>query len=162
GSHNGTYVNGTQVLAADLKDGDQIRAGHTILRIEVQSALASPHATINVPTGDRGAAAAMPQIPGFLLARELGRGAMGATYLGHRVDDQPKYAVKVVTPSFQGSPAQIEDFLGSARFLTRLDHPNIVRLCEVGGYPSGFYFASEFVPGVNAEEILKRDGPLSV
>src|SRR6266702_2011668 len=30
GSHNGTYLNGVQVLAADLKDGDQIRAGHTI------------------------------------------------------------------------------------------------------------------------------------
>ena len=162
GSHNGTYVNGTQVLAADLKDGDQIRAGHTILRVEVQSAPASPHATMNVPTGDGGAAATMPQIPGFLLARELGRGAMGATYLGQRVDDPTMYAVKVVTPSFQGSPAQIEDFLGSARYLTGLDHPNIVRLREVGGCPSGFYFASEFVPGVNAEEILRRDGPLSV
>jgi eukaryotic-like serine/threonine-protein kinase len=159
GSHNGTYVNGTPVLAADLKDGDQIRAGHTILRVEVQSA---PAATINVPTGDEGAAAAMPQIPGFLLARELGRGAMGATYLGQRVDDPTMYAVKVVTPSFQGSPAQIADFLSSARLLTGLDHPNIVQLHEVGGCPGGFCFVSEFVPGLNAEEILKRDGPLSV
>ena len=36
GSHNGTYVNGEQILAADLKDGDQIRAGHTILRVNVE------------------------------------------------------------------------------------------------------------------------------
>src|SRR5208282_2667762 len=36
GSRNGTYVNGERVLAADLKDGDQIRAGHTILRMNVE------------------------------------------------------------------------------------------------------------------------------
>src|SRR3982751_5854146 len=35
GSHNGTYVNGAKVLAADLKADDQIRAGHTILRVKV-------------------------------------------------------------------------------------------------------------------------------
>src|SRR5947207_2795887 len=37
GSHNGTYVNGEKVLTADLKDGDQIRAGHTVLRVQVES-----------------------------------------------------------------------------------------------------------------------------
>src|SRR6266436_361485 len=36
GSHNGTYVNGQRVLSGDLRDGDQIRAGHTILRLAVQ------------------------------------------------------------------------------------------------------------------------------
>ena len=41
GSHNGTYVNGVQILTPDLKDGDQIRAGHTILRVQVKQAAAS-------------------------------------------------------------------------------------------------------------------------
>src|SRR5947207_14257995 len=36
GSHNGTFVNGAQVLTADLKDGDQIRAGHTVLHVHVK------------------------------------------------------------------------------------------------------------------------------
>ena len=35
GSHNGTYVNGQRVLSGILKDGDQIRAGHTMLRLNV-------------------------------------------------------------------------------------------------------------------------------
>src|ERR1022692_1021268 len=43
GSHNGTYVNGEKVLAVDLKDGDEIRAGHTVLRVKVLTdALNSP------------------------------------------------------------------------------------------------------------------------
>jgi eukaryotic-like serine/threonine-protein kinase len=164
GSHNGTYVNGKQVLAADLKDGDQIRAGHTILRVQVQSTAASPHEppTISFPPQAAGPATTLPPIPGYVLERELGRGAMGATYLGRRVDDPTMYAVKVVRPSFQGSPTQIDDFLRSARCLAKLDHPHIVRLHEVGGCPSGFFFASEFLPGLSAAQIVERDGPLTI
>src|SRR5436190_1987182 len=36
GSRNGTYVNGKRVQAADLKDGDEIKAGHTYLSLKVE------------------------------------------------------------------------------------------------------------------------------
>jgi serine/threonine-protein kinase len=36
-SRNGTYVNGERVETADLRDGDQIKAGRTILRVSVES-----------------------------------------------------------------------------------------------------------------------------
>src|SRR5207249_2032708 len=149
-----------------LKDGDQIRAGHTILRVQVTKASASPSGpSISLNAEHPAPGQALPQIPGFTLERELGRGAMGVTYLGQRSADPTMYAIKVVKPSFQGSPAQIDDFLRTARVLTRLDHPNIIRLREVGPLaadPSGFYFVSEFVPGLNAAQILQRDGPLAV
>jgi serine/threonine-protein kinase len=167
GSHNGTYVNGTQVLTADLKDGDQIRAGHTILRFQVKQVGTGSAPTIDyheqsLPPPETAKPAGLPQIPGYRLDRELGRGALGATYLGRRGDDPTVFAVKVVKPSFQGSPAQIDDFLRAARALTRLEHPHIVRLREVGVCPDGIYFVSDFVPGPNAAQILHRDGPLSV
>jgi serine/threonine-protein kinase len=38
GSRNGTYVNGTKVTATDLCEGDLIKAGKTLLRVEVVSA----------------------------------------------------------------------------------------------------------------------------
>ena len=160
GSHNGTYVNGAPVLTADLKDGDQIRAGHTILRVGVQRESDASASRFQPPAEkDDGA---LPQIPGYRLEREMGRGAMGVTYLGRRSDDAAPCAVKVVKPSFDGSKAQIDDFLGAARQLSELDHPHIVRLREVGTCPSGFYFVSDFVPGLNATQILARDGPLSI
>jgi serine/threonine-protein kinase len=37
GSRNGTQVNDNKVETADLKDGDQIKAGHTILRVRVEA-----------------------------------------------------------------------------------------------------------------------------
>ena len=35
-SRNGTYVNGRKATALDLKDGDEIRVGHTIMHVAVQ------------------------------------------------------------------------------------------------------------------------------
>src|SRR5262249_3965944 len=42
GSHNGTYVNGHRVTTATLRPGDEIKAGHTVMRVErVESKAAS-------------------------------------------------------------------------------------------------------------------------
>ncbi len=159
GSHNGTYVNGVQVLTADLREGDQIRAGHTVLRVHVQRDALSAVPRVQAPTE---AGADLPMVPGFILERELGRGALGVTYLGQRVGAKSSLAVKVVKPSFAGSATQVELFLRTARTLTQLEHPHIVRLREVGACADGFYFAAEFVPGWSAVEIVKRDGPLAI
>ena len=35
-SHNGTFVNRQRVESADLHDGDEIKAGHTLLRVSVK------------------------------------------------------------------------------------------------------------------------------
>ncbi len=42
GSTNGTYVNGNRVKSVDLHDGDQIKAGHTILRLSLEHVQAPP------------------------------------------------------------------------------------------------------------------------
>src|SRR5436190_5152672 len=42
GSRNGTYVNGQKVEMTDLNDGDQIRAGHTVLRVQFEGAATTP------------------------------------------------------------------------------------------------------------------------
>jgi len=36
-SRNGTFVNGERVTVLELKDGDQIQAGHTVLRLAVHA-----------------------------------------------------------------------------------------------------------------------------
>ena len=163
GSHNGTYVNGEKMLSAELKDGDQIRAGHTMLRVQVihASPTQQPPATVDYEPAPA-AGEALPVISGYALERELGRGAMGVTYLGRRGADPAPFAIKLVRPSFQGSREQIDDFLRAARLLSQLDHPNLVRLREAGDCASGIYFASDFVPGLNLSAIIKRDGPLPI
>ena len=56
-SRNGTYVNGVKVTAADLKNGDEIKAGKTILRVSVDGD--SP-AALSVARGKSQKNAAIP------------------------------------------------------------------------------------------------------
>ena len=47
-SHNGTLVNGQKLQAADLHNGDEIRGGHTILRVSAPPAAA----TLDLPPAE--------------------------------------------------------------------------------------------------------------
>ncbi len=163
GSHNGTFVNGAQVFTADLKDGDQIRAGHTILRVSVKRVSASPTSSPTISFHPEEVnAVGMPSIPGYTLEREIGRGVMGVTYLAQRVGHPSQYAVKVIRPATQPAEAQIHEFLRQARMLTRLDHAHILRLREANVCPAGIYFVTDYFASLNMTDLLKRDGPLSV
>jgi serine/threonine-protein kinase len=42
GSKNGTYVNGRKTASADLKDGDVIKAGTTVLRVAIEAGAGAP------------------------------------------------------------------------------------------------------------------------
>jgi serine/threonine-protein kinase len=44
GSKNGTYVNGRKAAGADLKDGDLIKAGTTVLRVAIEPGEVTPEA----------------------------------------------------------------------------------------------------------------------
>jgi serine/threonine-protein kinase len=59
-SRNGTYVNGRRVQAADLKDGDRIKVGHTVLYVHVGDGLGSPAL---VPPAPPPAIAPLPAAP---------------------------------------------------------------------------------------------------
>jgi hypothetical protein len=71
GSRNGTFVNGQEVHEADLKDGDRIKAGHTILSVAVLGSEAAdtmegpaiPAQTAAAPPDAAPAEAALPDGP---------------------------------------------------------------------------------------------------
>src|SRR5439155_24396399 len=56
-SRNGIWVNGQRVESAELRDGDEIKAGHTIFRLSIagvpaaEEAPSDPRATWQSPTG---------------------------------------------------------------------------------------------------------------
>jgi serine/threonine-protein kinase len=159
GSHNGTYVNGEKVLTADLNDGDQIRAGHTTLRVQVER---TPGESSTVSFSSDPDSKTLPVIPGYILERKLGRGVMGLTLLGHNEGGSTPVAIKLVQPGTPGAPEQIEEFLREVRCRAVLDHPHIARLHEASSCVHGLYFVSEYVPGVNAAKIVEREGPLRI
>jgi serine/threonine protein kinase len=105
---------------------------------------------------------------GFLLGPHivldlLGRGGMGAVYLGEHQDLGRKVALKVmVSPRDDDQRLANERFLREARAAAALDHPNIVRIFDVSRHNGTPYLAMEYVDGDTLQHVLDRDGHLPV
>ena len=60
GSRNGTYVNGERVEMIDLKEGDQIKGGRTVLRVAVTAEGTDQVPALQPPAAAPAAAAPAP------------------------------------------------------------------------------------------------------
>src|SRR5215468_9060462 len=96
---------------------------------------------------------------------ELGRGAMGVTYLAMDKVLRRKVALKVIeVPStMRGLNELHQRFLREARSAASLRHPNVAAVYQFGGSPDGGhrYYALELVEGETLESRVRRDGPLN-
>ncbi|HKT61838.1 MAG TPA: serine/threonine-protein kinase, partial [Gemmatimonadales bacterium] len=91
------------------------------------------------------------------LVRELGRGGMGAVYLGERDDDQfrKQVAVKLLHRDVAGDDL-VRRFRHERQILATLDHPHIARLLD-GGVAAGTpYIVMEYVDGVPLDLFCER------
>ncbi len=93
-------------------------------------------------------------IGGYTLVRLLGRGGMGAIYLGESEDaDPPRVAIKLIDPDLTDG----QRFDRERNFLARLQHPNIARLLDEGRNEGGReYLVMELVEGVAIDRHCER------
>jgi hypothetical protein len=96
-------------------------------------------------------------IGSYTTDRLLGRGGMGAVYLARGEDGRP-IALKLMLPHAQVDEGAQEIFLREIEVTRALRHPNIVELLDFGKNEGSFYFALEFCPGGNTEELVRRQG----
>jgi eukaryotic-like serine/threonine-protein kinase len=92
--------------------------------------------------------------------RLLGRGGMGAVFLGTRVDGEFEQTVAIKTVR-HGLDARhlVERFRREREILARLEHPGIARLLDGGTGPHGLPFvAMEYVDGVPITEFVRSRG----
>ena len=85
----------------------------------------------------------------YRLIRLLGRGGMGAVYLGERTDGeiQQTVAVKLLNPG-DHRPGWRARFLQERQFLASLNHPSIVHVIDAGHTADGRpYLVMEYVDG---------------
>ncbi len=169
GSKTGTLVNGRKVAHADLRDGDEVRAGLTVFRVRVPGAAGPgtlslpdhPGVVIQTPHDPFGTLVkGPPVIPGYRLGRVLGRGAMGEVYLAVREADGEEVAVKTLLPTIPATRTTVGRFVREADILRKLRHPHIVGFRDAGAAGPLLYFVMEYVPGTNAAELAAAEGPL--
>ncbi len=86
---------------------------------------------------------------------EIGRGGMGVVYLCRDPVLDRFVAVKTLLPRSLSRKSALKRFLREARVSARLDHPNIVRLHDIGEEGGIHYIVMEYVPGKTLREIIE-------
>src|ERR1043165_8724947 len=95
-----------------------------------------------------------PELDGFRVVRQLGRGGMGTVYLGHDdMLDRP-VALKFLATTDPRVPAR-DRFLIEARAIARLQHPNVVGIYRVGEVLGRPYLAYELKNGQSLDAVPK-------
>lgn len=99
----------------------------------------------------------------YELIRSLGRGSQGLVYLGRDPTLDRLVAVKVLT----GTEAALHNTTGDgapmeARIASKLKHPNIVSIYDVGECQLGPYLIFEYVEGKTLAQVLEEDGPFAI
>jgi tetratricopeptide (TPR) repeat protein len=126
-------IDGTPPIPAEYAARFPTYADALAVQFELHGALAGPTAP--------------PDLPGFAIVRELGRGGMGVVYLARETALGRLVAVKVLLSGEFASPAACKRFRTEAEAIARLTHPHIVAVHALGEHEGRPYLVLEYVPG---------------
>jgi serine/threonine-protein kinase len=97
----------------------------------------------------------------YRLLDMLGKGGMGAVYLGEHTLMRRRCAIKVLPSKNIGSRSYLERFYREAQAVAAMDHPNIVRAYDVNQAKVGdadvHFLAMEYVEGRDLQRIVDED-----
>jgi eukaryotic-like serine/threonine-protein kinase len=125
---------------------------HRLLASPDLSATAAPGYSLDGPVPDTGLA---PSVPGYEVLRELGRGGMGVVYLARHLRLDRLTALKVIRG--EAGAEELRRFRTEAAAAARLDHPNVVRIYEVGEAAGRPFVALEYADGGSLADRLRGD-----
>ncbi len=90
----------------------------------------------------------------YRLSRKLGEGGMGAVYQADHVELGTKLAVKVLHAECAARPEIVRRFQAEAWAASRLNHPNIVSVIDIGRLETGEpYIALEYLDGYPLDQL---------
>ncbi|HEX2488434.1 MAG TPA: serine/threonine-protein kinase, partial [Blastocatellia bacterium] len=96
------------------------------------------------------------RLSGYKILGEIGSGGMGRVLLALDERLGRKVAVKTLSPRYAGNSKLRERFMREARALARLDHPNIVRIYNLGDADEEPHFVMERIEGASLTEAARR------
>ena len=96
----------------------------------------------------------------YLLVEKLGEGGMATVFRAFDQRLQVWRAIKVLAPQFTARPSLVQRFEVEAQTMALLEHPNIVRVYDVGRDGGCAYIVMELVNGGCLVDWLREYGPM--
>jgi uncharacterized RDD family membrane protein YckC len=129
----------------------------------------SPAMEATMLVGERSVAALEKEGPDPLVGRRLkhfevqkplGRGGMGAVYLGRDTSLERQVAIKVLDAALAHDPEVLARFVREARAQARLRHPNVAQIYFIGEDAGTHFFVMEYLEGPALDALLASGRPL--
>jgi serine/threonine protein kinase len=101
-------------------------------------------------------------LPEYDIVKMLGRGGMGAVYMGRQISLDRPVAIKILSNTLDAADASFaERFKNEARAMGKLNHPGIVTVYAFGETAGGLlYIVMEYVEGTDVARMIAKSGRL--
>jgi len=98
------------------------------------------------PTGGE-SRRAIPEIPGYQITGELGRGGMGVVYKAQHLRLNRTVAIKMMLRTGAADLRAVSRFLIEAEAMASIKHPHVVQVYEFGEREKSPFLVLEYLPG---------------
>jgi CheY-like chemotaxis protein len=99
----------------------------------------------------------------------LGAGCLGVVFKAEHIESREPAAIKVLVPTSKRESSALVRLLAERHSVSQVQHPNIVRVLDVGeahsddpDCPIIYYYVMQYVSGADLEQHVQRQGPLTV
>ncbi|HEX6387509.1 MAG TPA: serine/threonine-protein kinase, partial [Anaerolineae bacterium] len=96
------------------------------------------------------------QVASYRIERFLGKGGMAEVYYAWDESLARPVAVKVIGAALRGDQIYAERFVQEARAVSQWRHENILQVHYAGQEGDVYFFAMEYIDGLNLEQILSQ------
>lgn len=98
----------------------------------------------------------------YRLLELIGQGGMGVVFLSRHVSLERTCALKILSPAMYSETSWMM-FQNEAKIVAALNHPSICPIYDLGIYKERLpFYAMEYLPGETLEQVLLKQGTLSL
>lgn len=98
----------------------------------------------------------------YELQAKIGDGGMAAVYKALDLRLNRVVAIKILRDTYATDPQFLARFKREAQQSASLNHPNVVRVFDVGEDGGVHYIVMEYVDGSSLKEVIQKQGPLPI